>query len=292
METKIQKLKDGRDLAYAEYGDVKGIPVFYAHGGPGSHLEGQFFHEEAANYGYRFIATDRPGMGDSTYLENRKLLDYPSDISELADALGIDKFGVMGWSGGGAHTTVCGYAIPERLLFNFSFAGYTNFAELPGAEKYLKIKMDQVSVGLSKTHPKLFKMFFDLMGFSEKHMPKSYFNALMKEMSETDRKIAEDEAFHKMFMEDQTEAFKQGSKGVTTDAAVHYVDWGFRLKDIPAKLNVFHGTKDTMVPFEYGKHIAKNVKNCTLHAIENEGHLFPYRHLDEIFNIGKKEAGI
>ena len=41
METKIQKLKDGRYLAYAEYGDVKGIPVFYAHGGPGSHIEGQ-----------------------------------------------------------------------------------------------------------------------------------------------------------------------------------------------------------------------------------------------------------
>jgi len=171
METKIQKLKDGRDLAYAEYGDVNGIPVFYAHGGPGSHLEGQFFHEEAAKHGFRFIATDRPGMGNSAYLENRTLLDYPSDIGELADTLDIDKFGVMGWSGGGAHTTVCGYVIPERLLFNFSFAGYTNFAEFPGAEKYLKTKMDQVSVGLSKTHPKLFKMFFDLMGSAKNTCP-------------------------------------------------------------------------------------------------------------------------
>ena len=144
MKTKIQKLKDGRNLAYAEYGNVKGIPVFYAHGGPGSSREGQFFHEVAIKYGFWFIATDRPGMGDSTYLENRTLLDYPRDISELADALDIDKFGVMGWSAGGAHTTVCGYAIPERLLFNFSFAGYTNFAELPGAEKYLKAKMDQL----------------------------------------------------------------------------------------------------------------------------------------------------
>ena len=40
METKINKLKDGRNLAYAEYGAVKGMPVFYAHGGPSSHLEG------------------------------------------------------------------------------------------------------------------------------------------------------------------------------------------------------------------------------------------------------------
>lgn len=47
-----------------------------------------------------------------------------------------------------------------------------------------------------------------------------------------------------------------------------------------------------MVPFEYGKHIAENVPNCTLHTIEGEGHLFPYRHLDEIFDIARKEAGI
>ncbi|MEA1990775.1 MAG: hypothetical protein U9N58_01055 [Thermodesulfobacteriota bacterium] len=93
-------------------------------------------------------------------------------------------------------------------------------------------------------------------------------------------------------MEDQTEAFKQGSKGVTTDAAVHYVDWGFRLKAIPIKLNVFHGTEDTMVPFKYDKHIAENVSNCTLHTIIGEGHLFPYKHLDKIFDLAKKEAGI
>ena len=292
METKIHRLNDGRDFSYAEYGTLDGIPVFYAHGGPGSHLEGVFFHEEAAEQGFRFIATDRPGMGDSTYLENRKLLDYPSDICELADALGIDKFGVMGWSGGGAHTTVCGYAIPDRLLFNFTFAGYTNFAELPGAEKYLKSKMDQMSVGLSKHHPKLFKIFFDLMAFSEKHMPEAYFNALLKEVSETDRKIAEDVVFHRLFLEDQAEAFKQGSKGVTTDAAIHYVDWGFRLRDIPAMLNVFHGTRDTMVPFRYAQHIAENVPNCRLHIMEGEGHLFPYQHGAEIFKIAKKEAGI
>ena len=148
METKYYTLKDGRTLAYCEFGDPKGIPVFHAHGGPGSRIEGTIFDEAAKSRGYRIIATDRPGMGESTYLKGRRLLDYPEDISGLADALKIDKFGVTGWSGGGAHTTVCGYAIPGRLLFNMSFAGYTNFAEMPGAEKYLKSKMDQTSVSV------------------------------------------------------------------------------------------------------------------------------------------------
>ena len=153
MKTEHYTLEDGRTLAYAEFGDPDGHPVFHAHGGPGSRLEGQIFHKAALRRGYRIIATDRPGMGESTYLLNRTLLDYPKDIAELADALGFEKFGVMGWSGGGAHTTVCGYLIPERLLFNLTFAGYTNFAELPGAKEYLRTKMDQISVGLSRKHP-------------------------------------------------------------------------------------------------------------------------------------------
>lgn len=289
METKHHSLKDGRTLSYMEFGDPTGHPVFYAHGGPGSRLEGKLFHEEALRRKYRFITTDRPGMGESTYLSKRKLLDYPRDIAELADALGIGKFGVMGWSGGGAHTTVCGYAIPERLLFNMSFAGYTNFAEMPGAEEYLESKMDQVSVGLSKKHPRLFKIFFDLMNVSEKFMPESTYKAFMKELCESDQKIAAEQDFRKLFMESQAEAFRQGSQGVTTDAAVHYVDWGFKLEQISFNLHVFHGTEDHLVPLEFGQHISKNVPHCELHIMKGEGHLFPYKYMTLIFDTADAE---
>ena len=289
METKYHSLKDDRTLSYIEFGDPTGHPVFYAHGGPGSRLEGKLFHEEALRRKYRFIATDRPGMGESTYLSNRKLLDYPRDIAELADALGIGKFGVMGWSGGGAHTTVCGYAIPERLLFNMSFAGYTNFAEMPGAEKYLESKVDQVSVGLSKKHPRLFKIFFDLMNISEKFMPESTYKAFMKELCESDQKIAAEQEFRGIFMESQAEAFRQGSQGVTSDAAVHYVDWGFKLEEISFNLHVFHGIEDHLVPLEFGQHISENVPNCELHIMKGEGHLFPYKYMTLIFDTADAE---
>ena len=109
-ETRYHSLTDGRRLAYCVYGDPQGIPIFYAHGGPGSRLEGRLFDEGARRHGFRLIATDRPGMGQSTFKPGRKLLEYPADICELAEALGIDQFGVMGWSGVGAHTMVCGYA--------------------------------------------------------------------------------------------------------------------------------------------------------------------------------------
>jgi pimeloyl-ACP methyl ester carboxylesterase len=289
METKHYSLRDGRTLSYIEFGDPTGHPIFYAHGGPGSRLEGKLFHEEALCRNYRFIATDRPGMGESTYLPNRKLLDYPKDITELADALGIDKFGVMGWSGGGAHTTVCGYAIPKRLLFNISFAGYTNFAQMPGAEEYLESKMDQVSVGLSKKHPRLFKIFFDILSVSEKLFPESTYKAVMKTLCESDQKIAAEQDFKDVFIESQVEAFRQGSQGVTSDAAVHYVDWGFKLEEILFNLHVFHGTEDHLVPLEFGQHVSKIVPNCELHIMKGEGHLFPYKYMTLIFDTADAE---
>ncbi len=230
-------------------------------------------------------------MGESTYLEGRRLLDYPNDISELADALNIDTFGVTGWSGGGAHTTVCAYAIPERLLFNMSFAGYTNFAEMPGAEKYLKSRMDQTSVALSKTHPRMFRFFFDLMQVSERLMPDAYYKALIKELCDADKEIAADPHFKEVFMEEEGEAFRQGSRGVTTDAAVHYVDWGFSLAEISCKIHVFHGTEDFMVPIEYARNIAEHVPRCELHVLEGEGHLFPFKYQDLIFDTADREIG-
>ena len=289
MNTRYYTLKDKRILAYVEYGAPKGYPVFYAHGGLSSRLEGLFFHEEALRRGFRLIATDRPGMGESTFLPNRKLLDYPEDIVEFADALGIDKFGVIGWSGGGAHTTVCAYAIPERLTFNILLCGYTNFVELPDAICLLKNRFDQESVVLFKKHPLMFRIFFGLMHLGIKYFPESYYLEILRNLCPADIKIASSESFKDIFIEDQKEAFKQGSKGVSVDAAIHYVDWGLRLKDIACKLHVFHGSEDYLVPIEYAQNIAENAPDCELHTLKGEGHLFPIKYQKLIFDTAESE---
>ena len=122
-----------------------------------------------------------------------------------------------------------------------SFAGYTSFIEMPGAEQYFKSPLDRMSVDLSKKHPRLFKLFFDLMGLSEKHIPESYFKSLLKTMGDADTEIASAPGFKELFLTEEHEAFRQGSLGVTTDAAVHYVDWGFQLSEILFPIHVFHG---------------------------------------------------
>ena len=90
METKYHSLKDGRTLSYMEFGDPTGHPVFYAHGGPWSRLEGKLFHEEALCRKYRFIATDRAGMGESTYLSNLEYYAFVQ-ITQLGISCSLNK---------------------------------------------------------------------------------------------------------------------------------------------------------------------------------------------------------
>ena len=77
VETKTHQLPDGRMLAYCEFGDPNGDVVFHAHGVPSSRLEGALLHDSALMHGFRILSTDRPGIGRSTFLPNRRFVDYP-----------------------------------------------------------------------------------------------------------------------------------------------------------------------------------------------------------------------
>jgi pimeloyl-ACP methyl ester carboxylesterase len=109
------KLLDGRVLVYREYGDSQGKPLFFFHGWPSSRLRGDHFDQAAKSAKIRLISIDRPGYGLSDFKENRTLLDWPDDVVELADKLKINKFAIVGVSGGGPYAAVTAYKIPDRI---------------------------------------------------------------------------------------------------------------------------------------------------------------------------------
>jgi pimeloyl-ACP methyl ester carboxylesterase len=102
QESEATTLADGRTLAYAIYGSPSSsTTVFYFHGYPSSRIEGRLWHDTAQNLDVRLVALDRPGFGNSSFQANRKLLDWPKDVLALADHLNVEKFYVLGTSGGG-----------------------------------------------------------------------------------------------------------------------------------------------------------------------------------------------
>lgn len=288
--TKYHLLRDRRILCYCEFGDSQGIPVFYSHATPGSRLEGALFHSLAAKQNFRIICIDRPGMGESTFLPDRKLLDYPNDIIELADELNIEKFGMIGWSGGGVYGLACGYALPLRLLFNIVLAGYTSFREMSKASGYIHSRLDHVSVGLSKKHPLLFKLYFELVAICLKVAPIMSYGAFVASLNQSDKNIAKQRIFKSILSQSQKEAFKEGCNGVATDTMIHYSDLGFSLQQIKAPIQILHGDKDLLVPVEFSVFNSAQIPVCQLHILEGEGHLFPVNRMLDIFSIAHKEV--
>ena len=87
MSLRTVTQSDGRRLAWAEYGDPAGEPLLYMHGTPSCHLEATAFGADkaATRLGLRLIVIDRPGMSDSTFQRDRRVLGVSGCV------VGIDE---------------------------------------------------------------------------------------------------------------------------------------------------------------------------------------------------------
>src|SRR6476646_10087493 len=108
-------LRDGRTLAWREWGVPDGIPVLRLQGTPGSPLSRHPKPEIWERLGVRVIMADRPGYGASTRMPGRGLASVADDLVELLDHLGLDRVPVTGGSGGGPHVLALGARHPERI---------------------------------------------------------------------------------------------------------------------------------------------------------------------------------
>src|SRR6185369_11865093 len=107
---------DGRILAVEHCGDSQGMPVFLMHGTPGSRSGPKPRAGVAYRRGVWLITYDRPGYGGSTRHPHRRVADAAVDVRTIADALGIDRFAVVGRSGGGPHALACAALLPDRIV--------------------------------------------------------------------------------------------------------------------------------------------------------------------------------
>ena len=93
-------MRDGRKLEVTEYGDHAGHPDFFFHGLIGSHHQASYISDEAGRIGIRIIAPNRPGVGRSEFIERKSALESVADVEDVAAALKLDEFSLIGISGG------------------------------------------------------------------------------------------------------------------------------------------------------------------------------------------------
>ncbi len=79
-------LRDGRRVAWAQFGAADGVAVLNCHGSPSSRLECYLNDDELARLEVRLVGVDRPGSGGSDPLPGRRVVDRPADAEQVLDA--------------------------------------------------------------------------------------------------------------------------------------------------------------------------------------------------------------
>jgi len=276
----VLKLRDGRILGYAEYGAADGRPLFMFHGFPGSRLEFAPGHEAALRRGVRLIAPDRPGFGLSTYLPRRRIFDWPGDVAELADALGIERFGVAGLSGGGPYAAVCASRLPERVTVAGIVAGVGPL-DRPGATDGMT-PLNRLLFGVQRRLPPAGRALIWAMGMVSARLGERSIERLMRALPEADRRVLQRPEVRSAFMSDAREAFRQGARGAAHENGLFVRPWGFRLEEIRVPVLLWQGEQDRNVPTEHGRYQAQAIPGCRATFYPDEGHMFVYDRMDEI----------
>jgi pimeloyl-ACP methyl ester carboxylesterase len=273
------RLRDGRRLGYAEYGDPRGEPGFYFHGHPGSRLEGGFADEAATDAGLRIIALDRPGYGLSDFQPGRTILAWPRDVVEVADALGIKRFSVLGSSGGGPYALACAHELPERVTRAGIVSGVGPY-EAPGATEGMRWQ-NRVGFQLGARFPPLARLIMWSMNRQMRRFPERTLDAVAEAMSPVDAEIARRPEAREILGAVIAEAFRQGSRGAALDVVLLGRPWGFRLDEITHIVFLWCGEADVLAPPAMARHLVTKIPNCHATFFPKDGHLL-FDHMREI----------
>ncbi len=265
---------DGRVLGIAEFGDPAGSPVFYCHGFPSSRIEGGLLAAASRDLSIRLVAVDRPGMGLSEYLRGRRLLDWPDDVAAIADALGIDRFAILGTSGGGPYALACAYRMPERVTRCGLAAGTGPIYGTSGKEA----KSSRMIGAVARRVPFLVRlMLWREIGRHCDNRDKAA--ALLRKQAQqlplVDQEFFLEESYQGQFVDQVIASFDQGTKGPVSDVAILFGhSWGFRPEDIlGVDVFVWHGELDQSVPISMGRDLAARIKGARSIFFPDEGHI-------------------
>ncbi|MBK9927447.1 MAG: alpha/beta hydrolase [Anaerolineales bacterium] len=280
-------LSDRRKLGFAEFGDVKGRPVFLFHGQPGNRL---FRHPDNSillSLGVRLITVDRPGYGLSDYQPHRKLLDWAQDIVELAEALGIEYFAVVGFSGGGPYAAACAYKIPHRVI-KIGLVDSAPPMTVPEISKKMPTPL-RINYLLAHYAPALLVLLFKAYWRSSRRRPEAFINLAMKQSSPVDREILSNPDMYNMMIDVWKENIRVNSQGYTQDTEILMKDWGFCLRDIKTDVYLWQGEADVNIPSAWARYMTQEIPHCKSTIFADEGHFVLLTHWQEIIQILTKD---
>lgn len=274
---------DGRVLQVAEAGRSDGTPVLMHNGTPNSRLIYEPDACTAERQGIRLLCYDRPGYGGSTAQPGRTVADCAQDVRAIAAALGIDRMGVWGISGGGPHALACAALLPDLVpavgvlasIAPWGADGLDYFAgmgELNAEDTQLYFR-DRAAARAKCEQDRLESLELS---------PEQLHGMLKTLLSPADAAALTSE-FAQYLVESTRAGLAPGAEGWWDDNVAFLEPWGFELGSIRTPVLLYHGRQDRFVPFGHGEWLAGQIPGVQAELTDDDGHLtLTERHLEQV----------
>ncbi|XP_028551921.1 uncharacterized protein LOC110100829 [Dendrobium catenatum] len=315
------QLPDGRVMAYQEQGvsvERARFTMISPHSFLSSRLAGIPGIKESLlkDFGVRFITYDLPGFGESDPHPCRNLNSSAHDMLQLANALGImDKFWVLGYSGGGMHALAAVRHIPDRIAGVAMFAPITN----PYDSRMTKEEKNKIwekwtakrkfMFIVAKRFPSLLPYFYRQSFLSG--MQGQLERWLSLSLGKKDKVLTDGHIFQEFWERDVAESIRQNDpKPFVEEAVLQVSNWGFSLADLQARkkhegknlllwlksiytqedgewtgflgpIHIWQGMDDRVVPPSMTEFSRRLIPGATVHRLPAEGHFSYYCFCDD-----------
>lgn len=275
-------LLDGRRLGYAEFGDPDGPLVLWFHGTPGARRQLPPAGRRAAtDLGLRVVLVERPGVGESTDHAYRQIGDWPADAIQVADALGRERFCVVGLSGGGPYALACGARFPERVVAIGILGGLVPITGDDGIGEGIVALSRPFNGILTALRRPLGRLVWGLLRATDPFGAQLY-GQFGRVMPEGDRTVLADPEIEAMFLDDLREGGRRQFQAIANDAVLFGRDWGFRLADVGVPVRWSHGDADPFVSLEQAEAAIDRLPDALLALRPGESHLGGFAEADHM----------
>ena len=261
------RLDDGRSVTFLDMGKPDGIPVFGLHGTPGSRFKFRGAHATAMALGIRLIALDRWGYGGSDAPSHASLDAYAFDLSACADAVGVDRFGLIGVSGGGPYAAIAAHCLRARVT---RVGLVSPVGPMIGTGRRQAGLFHRLSFRVAPRIPGAMRATFEVYRLMARHMPMATVALAMARAPAADHAIMSDTKLRSAMARSFAVGLSRSTRGAVIDMELFSRDW--RAMPLgPDVARLWVGTDDGNVPVNAARTLAR-MTNAYLVEIERGGH--------------------
>jgi len=259
-------MPDGRTVRVRELGPIQGFPVVHLHGIPSSCLEFAHHAPVLADRDVRLISIERPGYGASDPGDFASVAAWVGDLEHVADALELDRFNLLGFSGGGVFALAGAAALPARVD-RVSVVGcpapFTGREFLDGMAPQNRALWMLAREGRVALAAALAPMASD---------PSALADQLLEGLPAADAAIFEHPAARGSFRDGLIDGMRQGIESTARDLALIASAWGFDLAQVAQRVDIWHGGADVNLAVNHAARLGEGLQSPRIHIRAGQGH--------------------